>query len=114
LTSVDKKYFERFRLFLCSWLKSDRYGYNVLHATNIFFLTLDIRSCAVVMREAGMGAPQKVEAYKPEQLDRFFLECSPTEELLCKTFLQTMGREREVANTEVGAQVTKGCGALHD
>jgi integrase len=102
LTSVDKKYFERFRLFLRSRLESDRYVYNVLQATNIFFRTLGITSCAVVMREAGMGAPKKVEAYKPEQLNRFFLECSPTEELIFKTFLHTMGREREVANTEAG------------
>jgi integrase len=102
LTSVDKKYFERFRTFLRSRLESDRYVFNVLQATNIFFRTLDITSCAPVMREAGMGAPKKAEAYKPEQLNRFFLECSPHEALIFKTFLHTMGREREVANTEVG------------
>jgi integrase len=106
LTSVDKKYFELFRLFLRSRLESDRYVYNVLQATNIFFRTVDITSCTVVMCEAGMGAPKKVEAYKPEQLNRFFLECSPTEELIFKTFLHTMGREREVANTEVGDLLT--------
>jgi integrase len=99
--AVDKRYFERFRTFLRSRVRSDRYAHNILQAVNIFFRTLGIESCAPVMREAGMGAPKKVEAYKPEQLNRFFLECSPEEALIFKTFLHTMGREREVAHTEV-------------
>jgi hypothetical protein len=50
LPSVDKRYFERFRLFLCSRLESDRYVYNVLQATDIFFRTLDITSCVLLRK----------------------------------------------------------------
>jgi integrase len=98
---VNEEYFKRYRRFLRTRLKSDRYIYNCVQSANIFFHSRGNESCKKILKETGFE-PKVVKAYSAEELNRFFLHCGSSEELLYKFFLHSMARKREVAYTENG------------
>ncbi len=101
LSDIDQKYWERYRRFLRTRLRSDRYVFNTLQAANIWARSIGNLTCAKVLRETAY-APKPVKAYTEEQMTAFFAACDATEELTFRFFLYSMCREREVAFSEVG------------
>jgi len=99
---VDQAFLERFLEQLRKLPIGDRYVYNILQTTLTMLKRNRVNPVRSIMHLAGMGEPRHVQAYTPEQLDRFFAVCDPKEELLFRFFLHCMGRELEIANTEVG------------
>jgi integrase len=81
---------------------SDRYVFNIFATLGTFALSLDITVPAKKILPKLGYKKKEVKAHTDRELQSLWASCMPDEELLYKFFLWSMGREQEVANTEVG------------
>lgn len=80
----------------------DRYVYNIFATLGTFALALDITTpTKKVLPKLGY-AKKAVKAHTERELQMLWASCMPDEELLFKFFLWSMGREQEVAHSELG------------
>jgi integrase len=81
---------------------SDRYVFNIFATLGTFALSLDITVPAKKILPKLGYKKKKVKAHTNRELQSLWASCISDEELLYKFFLWSMGREQEVAHTEVG------------
>jgi len=81
---------------------SDRYVFNIFATLGTFALSLDITVPAKKILPKLGYKKKDVKAHTDRELQSLWASCMPDEELLYKFFLWSMGREQEVAHTEVG------------
>jgi integrase len=81
---------------------SDRYVFNIFATLGTFALSLDITVPAKKILPKLGYKKKEVKAHTDQELQSLWPSCMPDEELLYKFFLWSMGREQEVAHTEVG------------
>jgi integrase len=102
LSAANYEYLKGFLSFLRGKEDmSDRYAYNVLQTTVTCLRAQGVDIDDQILTYAGMGKPKLVVAFKPDEVLKFLAACTPEEELRFEFFLHSMGREQEVANTEV-------------
>lgn len=99
---MDEEFFKRYR----RWLRehpnefSDRTCHNILLTANTLARVSGNERGKRILAEMSFP-PKPCRVYTDEELEKFFASCSPDEALIYKFFLHSMGREQEVANTEV-------------
>jgi integrase len=80
---------------------SDRYAFNIFATLGTFALSLDITVPAKKILPKLGYKKKEIKAHTDRELQSLWASCTPDEELLYKFFLWSMGREQEVAHTEV-------------
>ena len=102
LAAMDTQFFKDYR----RWLRnhpnkfSDRTCHNIMLTANTMARSNDIIAGKKVLAEMSFP-PKPCLPYTDDELQKFFAACTAEEELVFKFFLNSMGREQEVANTEV-------------
>jgi len=102
LADMDEAFFKKYR----RWLRehpnkfSDRTCHNILLTANTLARVNGNEKGKKILAEMSFP-PKPCRVYTDEELEKFFSSCSPDEALIYKFFLHSMGREQEVANTEV-------------
>ncbi len=81
---------------------SDRYVFNIFATLGTFALSLDITVPAKKILPKLGYKKKEIKAHTDRELQSLWASCMLDEELLYKFFLWSMGREQEVAHTEVG------------
>jgi len=81
---------------------SDRCVFNIFATLGTLALSLDITVPAKKVLPKLGYKKKEVKAHTDRELQSLWASCMPDEELLYKFFLWSMGREQEVAHTEVG------------
>jgi hypothetical protein len=103
---VDEQFFKDYRKFLRGCKKkngepiSDRYAHNIMATANGVMLDTKNMSGQKVLSQMSY-AEEECCPYTKDELQKFFAACTPREELIYKFFFFSMGRDQEVANTEV-------------
>lgn len=102
MKDIDSGYLKKFRRFLYEHENdlADRTSYNIMQAVSTFLLKNGIIAAKPILKEMSFP-PTEVIPYSKEEMQKFFAACDEEEELLFKFFLQSMGRDMEVANCEV-------------
>ncbi len=102
LDEVNAEFVKAFRRFLRKHPKdlSDRTCYNIMQAVSTFLLQYGIAAAKPYLKQMSFP-PTVVVPYSEEDMQKFFAACNEEEELTFKFFLQSMGREMEVAHCEV-------------
>ena len=78
----------------------DRTCYNAMQAVSTFLVKNNNMAAKSILREMSFP-PKPVNPYSDLELTSFFAACAPDESMLFKFFLHSMGRDMEVAHTEV-------------
>ena len=102
IDEIDAEFVRLFRRFLLHHEKDlgDRSCYNIMQSVSTFLLKNDIGIAKPILKEMSYP-PTEVIPYTKEEMNQFFSTCTQEEELLFKFFLQSMGRDMEVAHCEV-------------
>jgi integrase len=102
LDEIDTAFIRAFRRHLREHPDdlSDRSCYNAMQAVSTFLIRYNNMTAKPILREMSFP-PKPVIPYSDDELTRFFGACDDEEKVIFKFFLHSMGREREVAFTEV-------------
>jgi integrase len=106
VAAVDEQFFKDYRKYLRKCKKkngeliSDRYAHNIMATANGVMLDTKNMSGKKILSQMSY-AEEECNPYTKAELNRFYAACTKHEELVFKFFLHSMGREQEVANTEV-------------
>lgn len=102
LDEVDSTFAKAFRRHLREHPDdlSDRSCHNAMQATSTFLIRNNNMTAKPILREMSFP-PKPVIPYSDFEMTTFFAACTEEESVIFKFFLHSMGREREVAFTEV-------------
>lgn len=101
LDEIDGEFVKSFRRFLRKHPKlGDRTCYNIVQAVSTFLLRNGIAAAKPILKEMSFP-PTIVVPYPEQEMRAFFGACDEMEEIIFKFFLHSMGRDMEVAHTEV-------------